>query len=98
MNVLKKEQMNNDTMSSQCSQINTINARRTQRGPLTQVKKKGMGGSANEKAIMNHARLKGLASGYINVWICKRDMATQNDGHPSSDHDLMCKTSSANPH
>ena len=68
------------------------------KGPLNPCEKKGMGGSANEKAIMNHARLKGLVSEYINVWICKGDMATQNDGHPSSNHDIMRKTSSANPH
>ena len=48
----------------------------------------------NERVIMYHVRLNRLATGYINVWIHKRDMATRNDVHPFFDHDLMRKTSS----
>ena len=47
---------------------------------------------------MKRVRMKGLTMGYINVWVYERDMATQNDGHPSSNHDLKRRTSSADPH
>ena len=47
---------------------------------------------------MKRVRLKGLTMGYINVWVYERDMATQNDGHPSSNHDRKRRTSSADPH
>ena len=51
----------------------------------------------NERVVMYHVRFNGLATGYINVWIHKKDMATHNDGHPSFNHDLMHKNSSADP-
>ena len=47
---------------------------------------------------MKCARLKGLTTRYINLRVCEKDMAIRNDGHPSSDHDLKRRTSSADPH